>query len=139
MASFVMLLAISGSIVTMQYGFRALDTARKTTLAAQIMQSEMERVRMLSWSLIQALPEKEKVNLEEIFPKNTATEVSVFEMIDKTFTAIRTVESLADYDNEIRQINVTITWTGIDGTAHTRTSSTQYSKDGLYAYYYRVP
>lgn len=136
MATFVMAFAITSSIVVMQHGFRYLDTARKTTLAAQIMQSEMERIRMLSWGRISALPASEEIDFEDIFPANTTAEKEVLDRIDRTFTAVRTVTSLADYDNQIRQIDVTITWDGLDGVTHTRTSSTQYCQDGLYAYYY---
>ncbi len=136
-ATFVMAFAITSSIVVMQHGFRNLDTARKTTLAAQIMQSEMERIRMLSWGRISALPSTpEEIDFEDIFPANTTAEREVLDRINRTFTAVRTVTSLADFDNQIRQINVTITWDGLDGVTHTRTSSTQYCQDGLYAYYY---
>lgn len=136
MATFVMAFAITSSIVVMQHGFRYLDTARKTTLAAQIMQSEMERIRMLSWGRISALPPSEEIDFDDIFPANTTAEQEVLDRIERTFVATRTVTSLAEYDNQIRQINVTITWNGLDGISHTRTSSTQYCQDGLYAYYY---
>ncbi|MFH1496914.1 MAG: prepilin-type N-terminal cleavage/methylation domain-containing protein [Verrucomicrobiota bacterium] len=136
MATFVMAFAITSSILVMQHGFRYLDTARKTTLAAQIMQSEMERIRMLSWGRISALPPSEPIDFDDIFPANTTAEQAVLARIRQTFTATRTVTSLAEYNNEIRQIDVRITWTGLDGVNHTRTSSTQYCQDGLYAYYY---
>ncbi len=137
-ASFVMLFSITSSVVTINYGFRFMDTARKTTLASQVMQSEMERIRMLSWGAINSFPEneKEEINFEESFPNTTDAEKAVLGTIKRTFTGIRVTTSLADYNNEIRQIDITITWKGLDGVRHTRSSSTQYCKDGLYAYYY---
>ena len=143
MATFVMIFGISSAILVMQSGFRSLDTARKSTLAAQIMQSEMERIRMLSWSGIQDLAEDTKedpgIDFSTIFPQNTETEKKMFEQIKTTFTARRTMVPLADYGGEIYKIDVLITWRGLDGTSHRRSSSTQYCKDGLYAYYYRTP
>jgi hypothetical protein len=48
-ASVVMVLAISSSLIALQQGMRAIDNARYTTLAGQILQSQMEKLRMLSW------------------------------------------------------------------------------------------
>jgi hypothetical protein len=141
MATFVMLFALASSILAMQSGFRALDTARKTTLAAQIMQSEMERIRMLNWTQIKAMvgDVPQKIDFKTIFPQNTATEREMYRQIDEAFTAMRTTKSLAAYDNEVCEIEVLITWRGIDGTLHQRSSSTQYCANGLYSYYYRTP
>lgn len=142
-AAFVMVFGITSAILVMQSGFRALDTARKTTLASQIMQSEMERIRMLSWSRIQALATQSaadpSVDFTSIFPQNTEVEKKMFQQISDTFTATRVMEPLADHDGEVYRIQVNIAWRGIDGVPHRRSSSTQYCKDGLYAYYYRTP
>ena len=56
MAAIVMALGITTCITTLQYGMRAIDTARNMTLAAQIMQSQMEILRLQNWSQISALP-----------------------------------------------------------------------------------
>lgn len=149
MATFVMLFAIATSVTVIQSGFRILDTTRKTTLAAQIMQSEMERIRMLSWGnmvdMVEATIKAEeegtvpKIDLGDIFPGATATELRLLGYIKTTFTATRQVTYVAGKDDEMVNIAITITWRGLDNIPHTRTSSTQYTKDGLYAYYYRVP
>lgn len=139
LASFVMLFAISTSLLVFQNGFRALDTSRKTTLASQIMQGEMERIRMLNWTQVQALPAEQEIDFENLFPRNTAAEQKILDLMKKTFVAKRTTATPAGYDNEVRQVTVTITWNGIDGQPHRRSSQTQYCKNGLYAYYYRVP
>lgn len=137
-AAFVMLFAISSSIIVMQSGFRSLDTARKTTLAAQIMQSEMERIRMLSWTSVSSLVDGE-IDLATIFPKNSEIEERILAQMQRTFTATRAILPLAEYSGEIVEITVNIDWRGIDGAPHRRSSSTRYCKDGLYAYYYTVP
>lgn len=139
-ATFVMLFAISSAILVMQSGFRALDTARKTTLAAQIMQSEMEQMRMLSWSRAQALitPEPAKIDITTIFPQNTAAEIKILEEMKNTFTAKRTASYMSGTSDEIIEIGIIITWRGIDGVSHKRSSSTRYCKNGLYNYYYTL-
>src|SRR5688500_5965266 len=49
MAATVLVLGISSSIIVLQYGMRAIDTARYTTLAGQILQSQMEKLLLLNW------------------------------------------------------------------------------------------
>lgn len=138
-AATVMVLALSSSILVMQAGFRSLDTARKTTIAAQIIQSEMERIRMLSWSRVEDLmDDSPQIALSSIFPQNTELERKVLSQMERTFTATRTLTALADYSNEIVEITVTVTWKGIDGSAHTRSTNTRYCKNGLYNYYYTL-
>ncbi len=140
-AAAVMALVISGSILVLQSGFKSLDTARKTTLAAQIIQSEMERIRMLSWSRVQDITAEEtypKIDLDTIFPQNTALERNVLDQMNRAFTATRTITPLADFSGDVVEITISISWTGIDGIAHNRSSTTRYCKDGLYAYYYTI-
>ncbi len=143
-AATVMILAITSAIIVLQMGFKALDTARKTTLSAQIIQSEMERIRMLSWSRIQALKtasdDDPSINLDDIFPKNTEVERKVLAQMKKTFTPAptRSITYLSDYGNDVVSITVTVTWTGLDGVTHSRSTSTRYSKNGLYNYYYTL-
>jgi len=138
-AAAVMALVIASSILVLQSGFKALDTARKTTLAAQIMQSEMEHIRMLSWSRVQTLmAEPPKIELSTIFPQNTALESKILLQMENVFYATRTMTYLAGSDDEVVEITIAITWKGLDGTTHNRSSSTRYCKNGLYAYYYTV-
>src|SRR5690606_29804220 len=137
LAAAIMAFAISGSIVVMQSGFKALDTARKTTLAAQIIQSEMERIRMLSWNRVQALRDQPaEIQLGDIFPSNTELEQKVLAQMQANFTATRSITPLADFSGEVVEITISISWKGIDGVTRNRSSNTRYAKDGLYAYYY---
>jgi hypothetical protein len=142
-ATFVMLLGITSSIATIQWGYRALDTARNTTLAAQIIQSEMERIRLLPWDTsstdetgalkpaVVRLGSSQPLDVLSIFPPGDTAERVV-----SRFTVTRRVAEVPDRGGEIKAITVEVTWTGIDGQAHLRSSTTQYSKDGLYDYFY---
>ena len=49
-AATVMVLTLTSSLIVVQHGMRALDTARYTTLAGQILQSQMEKLRLLTWT-----------------------------------------------------------------------------------------
>ncbi|MEZ0218453.1 MAG: hypothetical protein ACAH89_15045 [Rariglobus sp.] len=138
-AASVMVMVISTALIVMQTGFKALDSARKTTLAAQIIQSEMERVRMLSWSRVQTLSTaSSSIDLTTIFPQNTEIERKVLAQMQRTFTATRTITPLTDYSSEVMEITIAITWKGIDGVTHNRSTKTRYCKNGLYNYYYTL-
>src|SRR5690242_11599541 len=84
-AAAVMALAITTSITTMQRAFLALDTSRNLTIAGQIMVSEMERIRMLSWTDVSAwdLDTATTVTLDTVFTSNS--------QIGSRFTMTRTV------------------------------------------------
>ncbi len=134
MATFVMAVGISASIVSLQFGFKALDNARNTTLASQIIQSEMERVRLLNWTAVSALNERSQLDVSALFPADDVTA----DQIESRFSAVRATADVADRAGEMKEITVTVTWKGIDGVIHTRTTSTRYAKDGLNDYYYRI-
>lgn len=134
MATFVMAFAIATSIVAMQTGFRYLDVARGNTLASQIMQSEIERLRLFPWSKtataaidsIAELPASETVDLSTMFSTDPT--------IAARFTVLRTVAD--DGTRDARYITVKVTWQTTDGQNHSRSFTTLYAKNGLYDYYY---
>jgi len=138
-----MAIAISSSIVVIQTGFKALDNARNTTLASQIIQSEMERIRLLAWSpsdpsdptskSVSTLPASEGITLSTIFPSDTLTTTMA-----GRFTATRKVDDVFGKAGEMKSITITVTWKGLDGITHTRSSTGYYCKDGLYDYYYTL-
>lgn len=134
MAAGVMAFALSGAIVVIQAGFKTLDNARNTTLAAQIIQSEMERVRLLNWGDISSFTALETVDLSAIFPSTGATT----EALLTRFTATRSCVNVAGYDNGMKSVTITVTWTGLGNSPHTRSATTYYCKDGLYDYYYTL-
>ena len=143
MASFVMAFGIATSVIAMQMGFRAVDVARDSTLAAQIMQSEIERLRLWPWSKttnpvspavepvdsIIELPASETVSLTSMFATNA--------QLAAKFTVLREVETDPSR-SDVRYINITVTWKSYDGRSHSRNFSTMYAKNGLYDYYYTL-
>lgn len=138
MATFVMAFGIASSIIALQTGFKAIDVARDGTLASQIMQSEIERLRLWPWnntstaavdSICELLP-SETVSLADMF---TASEA-----ITGKYTVTRTVTADAGRPDDVRYITIEVAWTSYDGRAHSRSFTTMYSKNGLYDYYYTL-
>ncbi len=133
MASFVMAFGIATSIIAMQTGFKTVDVARGTTLASQILQSEIERIRLMSWTTVTdatTMMGENEVDLAAVFTTNAA-------LADK-FTLIRTVTDDASRPGEAVIIQLTVAWKSYDGRSHSRSFQTIYVKDGLYDYYYTL-
>jgi hypothetical protein len=141
MATFVMAFGIATSLTVLQFGFRALDTARNNTIAGQILQSVMEDIRMLPWSVtspstatsITGLETTNNnvtgnVTLDASFTNNDA---AVIAMVSR-FTITR---NITDVSSSMKCITLTATWKGIDGRAHSLSYMSYYAQNGLRDYF----
>jgi hypothetical protein len=128
-AAFVLLFGIASSIVAMQSGFRSLDYARGLTLSSQILQSEIEAIRLLPWGQVKALPETppEKLPLVDL---DTVFEDAPRPHNFKIYHAFEDVIA-----GQMLRITVTASWTTLDGITHRRSTSTEYCIDGLNDFY----
>jgi Tfp pilus assembly protein PilV len=124
MAAAVMALAITTAITTMQRGFIALDAARGTSYAAQIMQTEMEKIRLQNWTTVSAYSSSATtLTIDPSFTGNA--------YIGTRYTLTRTATTV---HTDMLQITLTISWHTFDGRTETRSCSTYYGKNGLYDY-----
>jgi Tfp pilus assembly protein PilV len=124
LASVVLVLGITTAIVTLQRGFQALDTARNMTYAAQVMQSEFERLRLKSWAQLQTLQDGSDRSVAVTAVAGTA---------GGSFACVRTIR---DLKADMKEITLEATWRGYDGRPHTVTTTTRYAKSGLYDYFH---
>ncbi len=125
-AAGVMALVITSSITTMQSAFLALDSARNITSAGQIMQSELEKMRLKDWTTVSAYAAgPTAVTIDSSFTSNPA--------IGSRFTLTRTV---ADVHTDMKSITLTIAWKSYDGRPFSRSYQTYYGRNGLYDYFY---
>jgi len=145
MSAFVMAFGIATSIVAMQSGFKTIDLARGTTLASQIMQSEMERIRLMSWTTITAMstatdtvapiPAGSPAGVEKF---DGSTYFSTNPDIANKYIITRTVAPDSTRPGDVMNITISVTWSGYDGRSHTRSFTSMYAKNGLYDYYYTL-
>ena len=140
-AASVLALALATSLTVLQMGFRALDTARSTTLAGQILQSVMEDLRMLPWD---ATSPQSSISALQATNNNVPGNISLnasFTGGDPAATAIinrfTLKRNITDIDSVMKQIELTATWTGIDGRSHSLNALSYYGKQGLYDYIVR--
>lgn len=145
MATFVMALGISTSILAMQQGYKFLDVARGTTLASQIIQSEIERIRMMSWATIAAMATA--TDSTAPFPTGSPAGVEMFDGAtyfssattiqgDYTITRTTTLDSARPADAAL--ITISVQWRTYDGRTQSRSFQMKYMKNGLYDYYYTL-
>jgi Tfp pilus assembly protein PilV len=121
-ASCVLMLGISGALVTLQRSLDSIAQARQLDAASQLMQTELERLRLLNWSQLQALQESGR------------TDVAVPSGGDfARFTCERRIHDLRD---GMKEITLVASWGGLDGRAHSARLVTRYSRSGLNDYFY---
>lgn len=133
MATAVMALGISTSIIAIQQGYKFLDVARGTTLASQILQSEIERIRMMSWASVtnaSTMLGTRTVDLSTMFTTDPA--------LASRFTVTRTITADATRPSDVVNIDLTVTWRTYDGREQRRSFETKYIRNGLYDYYYTL-
>ena len=124
LAGFVLALAIAGAITTLQRGFQALDTARYYNYASQVMQSELERLRLYNWDQLQTLQNAGTATIDA---------KAVAGVTAGTFSCARTIR---DVKTDMKEIELVSTWSGHDARSHRARLVTRYSKSGLYDYFY---
>jgi hypothetical protein len=131
-AFFVLILVICGALLTLQSGYKSLDTARCSTLAAQIMQSQIETIRLMNWSALSTAKGAKTLSateLKALLPANAAS------MSDR-FTLTQDIRDDPDHSENMILITLTVTWSGQGGLSHSRSFVTRYGNNGLYDYYY---
>jgi Tfp pilus assembly protein PilV len=137
MATFVMALAISTSVTTLQVGYRSIDTARNMTLAGQILQSMIEDIRLKQWTEINSMAASTTGSISTFFASGSFGSSATATRMLSRFTFNRAVSDVSGQTG-IKRIVLTATWTGIDGRSTSVKYTTYYAQNGLYDYYYPV-
>lgn len=122
-ATMVMGLVMVSAMMGLRMGFALIETARHNTLASQILQSEMENLRLMNWSELASLGDGE-FEKDESFQGTQA----------ERFVTNRSVEELSI---SFRRITLEVEWEAFNGATLSRRYVTFFSKDGLNDYYYR--
>ncbi len=153
LASFVMLFGIVSALTALQAGFRLLDRARYTTLAGQILESQMEKLRLLTWDqltnhpdLMPGLYDASGTLISTTSPANRFTpdisaDPATQAIISNHFTCTQSIKFAAyPFDGTdgtpARLITLTATWTGSDGHVQSLSYFTCYAQNGISDFFY---
>lgn len=129
MAVLVLAMAITTSLTAMQRAFLDLDTARNLEIAANILQCEIEKERLFTFT--RASDATYVPVIDSSFAGNPA--------IAGRFTLSRSISLLAAHNNQMVQITLTARWRSYDGHNVARSYTTYYQQNGLYGYLYNNP
>lgn len=143
-AGTVMALAISSCLIVLQHGLRALDTARYTTLAGQILQSQMEKLRLLSWEQLTHTATPPAISYGAMnftsFPADVATvptsEMNRFTANGQAARCSQLIAPAETNGTTMMKITLTANWTGMDGRPHSLSYITYYGQYGLSDFFY---
>jgi prepilin-type N-terminal cleavage/methylation domain-containing protein len=139
-ATAVMALVISTSLMVLARGFNVMDTARCLSYASQIMQSELEKMRLSPWGNGTTAGTDTTVYTSPALPSITsyATTATVIP-IDSSFYAAGSAGSrmtltrtAADVHTGMIQVTFQVSWNTIDGRPMHRSYTTYYGQKGLY-------
>ena len=116
----ILAVGIVGVVTVSQSGLQALDTARNLSAASQLMQSEMERVRLMSWVQLQSLQDSGETTVA----------------LEGTPGRYSCTLEIRDVKTNMKEITLVATWRGYDGRPHTARLITRYGRTGLNDYFY---
>lgn len=135
MATFVLTFGIASGLIALQAGLKTLDVARGTTLASQLLQSEMENLRLQSWSDIESQEGTSNIDLDVLLSDQPEAR-SVADGFQ--FVLTRTVQDVSGREGDMMELILRATWKTIDGRTLNRSFRTIYTRNGLYDYYYTM-
>ncbi len=119
----VLALTITTSITVMQRAFLNFDSARNLEIASRILQTELEKERALPWGRVSNA--NYQPTLDPAFQNNP--------QIAGRFTLERSVTTVPNRGNKMIQITLTASWRSYDGRLQSRSCTTYYANNGLYA------
>ncbi len=152
LAATVLALTLVGMIQVIDSGSEMLDLSRKQTIAAQILHSEIDQLRLQSWPIVSTYPAG-PIQFTTILGQTAYDPIlaGLAQQLGGTFpyTLKRTVACvqpsqpdllpISPYPNPplLLQVTFTINWIGVTGHSYTRTSTTFVGQNGLSVAYQR--
>lgn len=124
-AAGIFALVITGGIGGVRMGLHIVDNSRHYTRISQILQSELESLRALSWDELQALPLQSEIPIDPKF--STAA-----------YDAYTLQRSMVTESPSLRRIEVLVQYHTRSGKAAALKYITFFSEGGVNDYYYRV-
>jgi len=117
-ASGVVLFGLVSALAVLQRGLQALDYARQLTSSSQVLQSELEQLRLQNWAQLEQLQRAGDTRIE---PAAAAGR----------YTCTRSIRTLRP---DMLEITLTATWRGTDGREQRARLVTRYGRHGLNDY-----
>ncbi len=107
MASVILVVGFMGMIQAITMGSEMLATARRQTIANQILNHEMEKLRLTSWSSISSLASFTAADYTSLTPDDTTFDTAIAAS-GVTFYLARSVSAVT---TDLVEVTLTVTWT----------------------------
>jgi hypothetical protein len=147
MATAILTVGFMGLIQAVTICSGMMDEARRQTLATQILNHEIEKIRFFSWDVAKSQPTLIQVPIDSTYDPNNPF-LPAIAASGATYTLSRTVSfidattnAIATVDTGLAESTITVTWvvksSRRDGSGnpvtftHNRSSSTYFGKYGL--------
>ena len=121
-ASCVLAFGVSGALVTLQRSLGSIAQARQLDGASRLLQSELERLRLLNWQQLHELQNRG----DPTVPLPAGTD----------FPGFSCERHITDLRPGMKEITLSASWGGPEGRAHSARLVTRYSRSGLKDYFY---
>lgn len=121
-ASCVLMLGVGGTALTIKTSMETISHARYLGATSQVMQSELERLRLRNWSQLQAIQDSHD---ETVAITNVPA--------GSNLTCSRRISDLRD---GLKEITIEARWGGSHERPHTARLVTRYARNGLNDYFY---
>jgi type II secretory pathway pseudopilin PulG len=139
MAATVLVLSVSSSLIVLQQAIRAVDTARVTTIAGHVLQTQIEKLRLLTWAQLTS-PGDGPIAYSAFSPDladATSAQLSRFTVAGERGKCLQSItDAPAPFGSSMKVITLTASWSGLDGRSHSVSYTTQYARNGLSDFFY---
>lgn len=121
----VFAMVIAGGLIGVSRGFELIGLSRHNTRISQILQSEVERLRTLSWVEFQELPAHAEIDIQTEF--GTAV-----------YDAYSVKRQIVVEESDLARVELTVTFVNKNQRLITVKSQTFFTQGGVNDYYYRT-
>lgn len=128
LASIVLALTLTTAITTMQRTFLLVTSAHNLTMGSQVIENEIEKVRLLGWDTVSALPASATLAVDPRFTTNRR--------VGNRFTLTRTVGKVRG-NADLLEMKYTLTWRSA-GRTLSRSYTSYYARYGTYDWLYNT-
>ncbi len=118
-------LVLGGALLVMQRNHRMLSAARDLNVATQLLQNEVEHMRLADWTTVSGYAASATLTPDAAFTSDT--------QIRNRFTLTRTTSAV---NSTLIELVYTVRWTSADNRTMARSIRTRYAQYGLATWYY---
>lgn len=119
----------AGAFASLRTGYGIIEDARDVTRVSQMLQAEIERLRVMPWSRLSSLPERSNF-------MDDAEYDGVFERaFPGRYTGVRVIQKRKGRTDQL-EVVVTVLWEA-NGREQERSYRTFFTREGLNDYYQR--